>query len=416
MFRRAKKLANMSLKEKDVKKLVTLDLLQMVSLVPCEQDLVVESTTGENDTPGQSNEGTEQMTDRHSPGPSPLSRRPGDLVIREPDPQRRSTIPAQPGKGKAIQVEGELSSSSDDEDEFLDQIFNADSDMFRDCVASKRKTGDGSGSMPPQKIQKVVPPSQGRQPGGPTTLPPLTPSSLPPSASLTPTHQGSSSELLRAVSDLGKGLLEDIGRDASTLQSLDSYPRLSVEVVLKRGLAQLMKSLVTIGHAQLRAVDYKELIKVQDDQLVEARSKLEQAERTIAERDESLKKQAQNNASLTTQLEKQSLDIKELVRDNERLISENEELKQEKELDLIRFEEASFDCFYKVWKLNKPLNLDCFPKEAQAEDLSRCEARAAEEAANPPALAPTCSAISFRARGAADAEEGVDQPSRGARL
>ncbi|XP_062088567.1 uncharacterized protein LOC133795136 [Humulus lupulus] len=320
----------MSLKEKDVKKLVTLDLLQMVSLVPCEQDLVVESTTGENDTPGQSTEGTEQMTDRHSPGPSPLSRRPGDLVIREPDPQRRSIIPAQPGKGKAI--------------------------------------------------------------------------------------QGSSSELFRAVSDLGKGLLEDIGRDASTLQSLDSYPRLSVEVVLKRGLAQLMKSLVTIGHAQLRAVDYKELIKVQDDQLVEARSKLEQAERTIAERDESLKKQAQNNASLTTQLEKQSLDIKELVRDNERLISENEELKQEKELDLIRFEEASFDCFYKVWKLNKPLNLDCFPKEAQAEDLARCEARAAEEAANPPALAPTCSAISFRARGAADAEEGVDQPSRGARL
>ncbi|XP_062080673.1 uncharacterized protein LOC133832661 [Humulus lupulus] len=359
----------MSLKEKDVKKLVTLDLLQMVSLVPCEQDLVVESTTGENDTPGQSTEGTEQMTDRHSPGPSPLSRRPGDLVIREPDPQRRSTIPAQPGKGKAI-----------------------------------------------QKIQKVVPPSQGRQPGGPTTLPPLTPSSLPPSASLTPTHQGSSSELFRAVSDLGKGLLEDIGRDASTLQSLDSYPRLSVEVVLKRGLAQLMKSLVTIGHAQLRAVDYKELIKVQDDQLVEARSKLEQAERTIAERDESLKKQAQNNASLTTQLEKQSLDIKELVRDNERLISENEELKQEKELDLIRFEDASFDCFYKVWKLNKPLNLDCFPKEAQAEDLARCEARAAEEAANPPALAPTCSAISFRARGASDAEEGVDQPSRGARL
>ncbi|XP_062114819.1 probable plastid-lipid-associated protein 13, chloroplastic [Humulus lupulus] len=93
----------MSLKEKDVKKLVTLDLLQMVSLVPCEQDLVVESTTGENDTPGRSTEGTEQMTDRHSPGPSPLSRRPGDLVIREPDPQRRSTIPAQPGKGKAIQ-------------------------------------------------------------------------------------------------------------------------------------------------------------------------------------------------------------------------------------------------------------------------------------------------------------------------
>ncbi|XP_062087045.1 uncharacterized protein LOC133793782 [Humulus lupulus] len=183
-----------------------------------------------------------------------------------------------------------------------------------------------------------------------------------------------------------------------------------------------MKSLVTIGHAQLRAVDYKELIRVQNDQLVEAKSKLEQAEKTVAERDESLKKlsdesqkQAQNNASLTTQLEKQSLKIKELVRDNERLIGENEELKQEKELDLIRFEEASFDCFYKVWKLNKPLNLDCFSKEAQAEELARCKARAAEEAANPPALTPASSALSFRARGAADAEEGVDQPIRGAR-
>ena len=113
--------------------------------------------------------------------------------------------------------------------------------MFRECVASKRKTGDGSGSMPPQKIQKVAPPSQGRKTEGPTTLPPLTPSSLPPSASLTPTHQPSSSELFRAVRALGKGPLEDIGRDASTLQSLDSYPRLSVEVVLKRGLTQLMK-------------------------------------------------------------------------------------------------------------------------------------------------------------------------------
>ena len=184
-----------------------------------------------------------------------------------------------------------------------------------------------------------------------------------------------------------------------------------------------MQSLVTIGHAQLRAVDYKELIKVLNDQLVEAKSKLEQAERTVAERDESLRKlsdenqqQVQNNNSLTAQLEKLSLENKGLARDNERLINENEELKQEKELDLIRFEEASFDCFYKVWKLNKPLNLDCFSKEAQAEELARCKARAAEEAANPPALTPASSALSFRARGAAEAEEGVDQPPRDARL
>ena len=113
--------------------------------------------------------------------------------------------------------------------------------MFRECVASKRKTGDGSSTMPPQKVQKVAPPSQGRQNEGPITLPPLAPSSLPPSASLTATHQGSTNELFHAVSNLGKGLLEDAGHDASTLQSLDSYPRLSVDVVLKRGLAQLMK-------------------------------------------------------------------------------------------------------------------------------------------------------------------------------
>ena len=56
-----------------------------------------------------------------------------------------------------------------------------------------------------------------------------------------------------------------------------------------------MQSLVPIGHAQLRAVDYKELIKVLNDQLVEAKSKLEQAERTVAERDESLRKLSDEN-------------------------------------------------------------------------------------------------------------------------
>ena len=118
---------------------------------------------------------------------------------------------------------------------------------------------------------------------------------------------------------------------------------------------------------------------------------------------------------MTAQLEKLSLENKGLARDNKKLIHENEELKQEKEFDLIRFEEASFDCFYQVWKLNKPLNLDFFPKEVQAEELARCEARAAEEAANPPTPAPASSTLSFRARGADEAEEGVDQPTREAR-
>ncbi|XP_062103141.1 uncharacterized protein LOC133814162 [Humulus lupulus] len=346
----------MSLKDKDVKRLVTLDLLQMVGLVPCEQNLVVESTTGENDTLDQSNEGTELLTDRPSPGPSPLSRRPGDLVIREPTPQHRSTVSAQPGKGKAIEVERELSSSSDDEDEFLDQILNADPEMFRHFnapPAPKRKSGEGSGSTPPSKVPRTTPPSQGRQPNESTKIPQLTPSSLPPSTSLTPTRLTGSSEVLRTAGGLGKELLNETIHDTSMLQSFESFPRLSVEVILRRELAQLMNSLVAISHAQLQAVDYKELIKVLNDQLVDAqarvetltasekdlKSKLEQAERIVAERDESLRRlsdenqqQIQTNKSLTDQLEK-------LTRENEELTRENEELRREKEADLARYEE-----------------------------------------------------------------------------
>ncbi|XP_062104545.1 uncharacterized protein LOC133815758 [Humulus lupulus] len=389
-------------------------------------------------TPHESNAGTELVTDQLSPGPSPLFRRPGDLIIREPEPQHRSAIPARSGKGKAIQVERELSSSSDDEDEFVDQILNADPNMFRQCIASspKRKAGDGSGSMPPRKIPKVVPPNRGRQPEGSTTLPPLAPSSLSSSASLTPPGPPGPSKALRAADTKLRGSADQTLRDASTIQSFESLPWLSVDPVLDRGIAQLTHTLMTFCHAQQRSVNYKELIKVLNDQLVEAqakvetlialkkdsKSKLEQAEKTVAERDESLRRlsdenqqQAQTNQSLSAQLEKLTLENKELARENEGLVSENEELKQKKEFDLIRFEEASFDCFYQVWKLNKPLKLDFFTKEVQAEELARCEARAAEEAANPPGPTPASSTLSFRARGAAEAEEGVDQPTREAR-
>ena len=63
MFNQVEALASMSTEEKDVKRLVTIDCLQMVGLIPCDQDMAVESTTGENNTTDQSNAGTEIVTD-----------------------------------------------------------------------------------------------------------------------------------------------------------------------------------------------------------------------------------------------------------------------------------------------------------------------------------------------------------------
>ncbi|XP_062089243.1 uncharacterized protein LOC133795799 [Humulus lupulus] len=410
----------------------------MVGLLPCNQNITVESTAEENNTTDQSNTGTKVVADQFSPGPSPHCHRPGDLIIREPQPedQCRPTIPTQSGNGKAIQPERDLSSSSDDEDDFLNQILNSDPEMFRHYnvhPALKRKSGEGSGSTPPSKVSRTVPPSQRRQPEGLIALPQLTPSSLPPSASLTPTRSASSSEVLRIASGLGKELLEETTHDTSMLQSFESLPRLSVEVVLRRGLAQLMNSLVTISHAQLRAVDYKELIKVLNDQLVDAqakvetltasekdsKSKLEQSEKTVAEQEESLRRLAdgndkltQTNKSLTDRLEKLTGENEGLARENEGLIRENEELKQEKEADLTRYEEIYFNCFYQVWKLNKHLNLDFLTEEIKAEKLAKCEARAAEEATNLAGATSTSPTLSLRPEGAAEAEEGVDQPAR----
>ena len=163
-----------------------------------------------------------------------------------------------------------------------------------------------------------------------------------------------------------------------------------------------MQSLITIRHAQHRAVDYKELIKVLNDQLVKVqtkvetltslekylKSKVEQAEKTIAEWDGSLreltdenKKQIQTNKMLTNQLEK--------------MTHENEEQKREKEVDLDHYKEICFTCFYQLWKLNKPLNLDFLIEEAKAEELAKCEAKAAEEAANPAGVTPISPALSF---------------------
>ncbi|XP_062089154.1 uncharacterized protein LOC133795718 [Humulus lupulus] len=151
------------------------------------------------------------------------------------------------------------------------------------------------------------------------------------------------------------------------------------------GLTPPRKTLMTFCHAQQRSVDYKELIKVLNDQLVEARaktdalqSKLEQAEKTVTEQNESLKglddgnnQQNQANKSLTNRLDGLTRENEGLARENEGLISENEELKQEKEADLTRYEETCFNCFYQLWKLNKPLKLDFLTEEIQAEELAR---------------------------------------------
>ena len=115
---------------------------------------------------------------------------------------------------------------------------------------------------------------------------------------------------------------------------------------------------------------------------------------------------------MTDWLDRLTRENEGLARENKGLISENEELKQGKEADLTRYEETCFNCFYQVWKLNKPLKLDFLTDEIKAEELARCEARAAEEAANPTGTTPASSTLSFRARGAVDAEEEVDQPTR----
>ncbi|XP_062099741.1 uncharacterized protein LOC133805577 [Humulus lupulus] len=402
MFKRAEELANMCIEEKD------------------------------------SNAGTEVVTDQFSLGPSPHSCRPSDLVIREPQPddQRKPAIPTQTGKGKAIQPERDLSSSSDDEEDFLNQILNSDSEMFRHYnapPAPKRKSGEGSGSTPLSKVLRTIPPSLGRQPEGSVALPQLTPSSLPPSVSLTPTHPNGLSEALRTAGTTGKDVVDQTLHDASTIQSFESFPRLSVDVVLQRELAQLANTLITISHAQHRAVDYQELIKVLNDQLVEAQakvdnltssekdlqSKFERSEKTVAEQEESLRsladgndKLTQTNKSLTDRLDKLTCENEGLARENEGLIREIEELRQEKEADLTRYEEICFNCFYQVWKLNKPLNLDFLTEEVKAEELAKCEARAAEEAANPADTTSASPTLSFRPEGVVDAEEGVDQPAR----
>ena len=102
-----------------------------------------------------------------------------------------------------------------------------------------------------------------------------------------------------------------------------------------------------------------------NNQLVEAKTKIEsltkskkdlqekteQVKKTIADWDRSLKelvdennKQVQANKTLTDQLKKKT--------------QENEELKQEKETDLARYEDICLNCFYQIGKLNKPLNLE----------------------------------------------------------
>ena len=95
----------------------------------------------------------------------------------------------------------------------------------------------------------------------------------------------------------------------------------------------LFQGFIIVSHAQRLAVDYKLLVKILNDQLVEAQAKIEsltksekdlqekteQAEKTIADRDRSLKelvdennKQIQTNKTLTDQLEKKTQENEEL--------------------------------------------------------------------------------------------------------
>ncbi|XP_062117990.1 uncharacterized protein LOC133831634 [Humulus lupulus] len=182
------------------------------------------------------------------------------------------------------------------------------------------------------------------------------------------------------------------------------------------GSEDTRSALITISHAQHRAVDYKELVKVLNDHLVESQAKIEhltksekdlqekteQAEKLVADRDRALKELTDENNKLIQT-------IKKLTDQQEKNVQEIEELKQDKEADLARYEEIYFNCFYQIWKLNKPFNLEFLSEEEKAKELAKCEAKAAEEAALPAGIVPASSALSFRLEEAPD-DEGVDQP------
>ena len=53
---------------------------------------------------------------------------------------------------------------------------------------------------------------------------------------------------------------------------------------------------------------------------------------------------------------------------------------------------------------------DFLSEEARAEELAKCEAKAAKEAANPAGVVPFSPALSFRPEDVTDVEDGVDQP------
>ncbi|XP_062108035.1 uncharacterized protein LOC133818936 isoform X2 [Humulus lupulus] len=208
--------------------------------------------------------------------------------------------------------------------------------------AQKRKTGEGSSLNPPSKVVRTTPPNQGRPSDQLVTIPRLTPPSISPSASLQTIWSTSLSEPFCIADEYGKELPDHTLHHTMTTQTYETLPRQIVEVVLHKGLAEIMTGLITISHAQHRAVDYEELVKVLNDQLVEAQTKIdiltksekdlqektEQAEKAVTDWDRSLKefadennKKIQANKRLTDQLVEKT--------------QENEELKQDKENNLI---------------------------------------------------------------------------------
>ncbi|XP_062086109.1 uncharacterized protein LOC133792209 [Humulus lupulus] len=146
--------------------------------------------------------------------------------------------------------------------------------------------------------------------------------------------------------------------------------------------AAVYMGLITDSHAQRRAIDYKELFKVLNDQLVEVEAKIEfltKSKKNLQEKIEQAEKAA--NKRLTNQLVEKT--------------QENEELKQDKETNLARDEEICVNYFFQIWKLNKPLILDFQSEEARAKDLAKCEANVNEEAALPAGTVPASPALSF---------------------
>ena len=128
---------------------------------------------------------------------------------------------------------------------FLLFVSFADPAMFRQLcpsgvVAQKRKFGESSGSTPASKVTKTTPTAETiEQP--PLAIPRFAPASLPPTASSVTTGRSNVIDSLIASQDWGKGVMDFVAQLGSTHKIFGTLPRQSLEMVLRNGVADIMR-------------------------------------------------------------------------------------------------------------------------------------------------------------------------------